>query len=146
MRFDRCLGRRSKLQTPWRARQSARSPSQGPLLTSAWPSISSMPGNLLTLTAGLHHNLKDKSNTWMTMHIVKIQEKCYLWLCCLKRKKNLASLVLTFMTLILWWVARNAQYLSGFDKRQISPWIMWLFMFFFLGCSFLLLFLISTQV
>ncbi|XP_061547747.1 poly(rC)-binding protein 3 isoform X4 [Phycodurus eques] len=43
-RSDKCRGHRSKLQTPSKAHPSVRSPSPGRLLTSASPSISSMPG------------------------------------------------------------------------------------------------------
>lgn len=44
MKFDRCLELRSKLPMPQKGHPSARSPSQGPQLTSALLSTSSMPG------------------------------------------------------------------------------------------------------
>ncbi|XP_018598199.1 poly(rC)-binding protein 3-like isoform X3 [Scleropages formosus] len=44
-RSDRCLGHRSKSLTPWKGHRSARSPSQEPPPTSAWPSTSSTQGS-----------------------------------------------------------------------------------------------------
>lgn len=89
-----------------------------------------MPGNLLTLTAGLQHNLKDKSNTWMSIYIVKIQEHCYRWLCCLKRRRKRGSLVWHSWHWYFDELPEKAQYLLGFDKWQIGPWRLWLFMLY----------------
>lgn len=113
MRFDRCLGHRSKSPMPWKAHQSARSPSQGPLLTSAWHSISSMPGNPLKAGPQCIHN------TWMYMPALKIHKTCSLWL-----SKENVKLALTPTTLIKH--QKTTQICQVLSRLQIRPLLMFL--------------------
>ncbi|XP_033921352.1 poly(rC)-binding protein 3 isoform X2 [Melopsittacus undulatus] len=61
MRFGRCRERRSKSPTPRKAHRSAKSPSQGPLQTSASRSTSSTPGIPKAFPPSSEYN---QSKTW----------------------------------------------------------------------------------